>query len=249
MGQGDVTAVQGLLDAARRRTPTPPWTSTPGWTWSRVAARASPVWSRGRTATTTPSATPRSRGAAAAGPWSSSSTPTTGCPATPSAWTWSKGRAGVIASEGGGHVHMWVNQPRPEHDRIAAEVGLAPAGCSTRCAAPPGRGLLRTERSRLDDPTVPRRRRRGRLVGGQQPGLSLAPRTRAAGTGPRWKQREAEPWFDPAGFLLHDDADGPPRRVLLDEDPPDTDPPLGEIYVIAVDPAGATDPRPGPANW
>ena len=34
--------------------------------------------------------------------------------------------ARVIADAGGGHVHMWVNQPRPEHDKIAAAINLAP---------------------------------------------------------------------------------------------------------------------------
>ena len=71
------------------------------------------------------------------------------------------------------------------------------------------------------------------------------------------KAREAEPWFDPNGFLLHDEVvDGHPRlagfcwtRVHADHDPP-----LGEIYVVAVDPdfqgrglgspLGAGRPRP-----
>ena len=50
------------------------------------------------------------------------------------------------------------------------------------------------------------------------------------------RQREAEPWFDPAGFLLHE-RDGRLAGVLLDEGARATPtPPMGEIYVIAVDP-------------
>jgi mycothiol synthase len=72
----------------------------------------------------------------------------------------------------------------------------------------------------------------------------------------RWNRRdvtlrEAEPWFDPAGFLLAVEA-GDPGRVLgfhwtkVHPAGGPVEEPIGEVYVLGVDPA-AQGRRLGPA--
>jgi mycothiol synthase len=152
--------------------------------------------------------------------------------------------AQIIASEGGGHVHMWVNQPRPEHEALAASIGLKPGRVLYQMRRP----LPVEDALRPDGP--PLETRAFRVGFDEQAWLEV--NNRAFHWHPEqggWdlgtiKQREAEPWFDPAGFLLHEDSGGKLDGFCWTKVHSETDPPLGEIYVIAVDPEAA-QPTPG----
>jgi mycothiol synthase len=143
--------------------------------------------------------------------------------------------ARLIRAEGGGHVHLWVSQPRAEHQRVAASVGLEPGRILYQMRRPLP---LDQEVRGSEDPLEVRAFR---------PGVDeeawLEVNNRAFSWHPEqggWdlqtlKEREAQPWFDPAGFLVHHDEAGMDgfcwTKIHADHDPP-----MGEIYVIAVDP-------------
>jgi len=138
----------------------------------------------------------------------------------------------LIASEGGGHLHLWVNQPRPFHDRLAAEVGLSP-----------GRALYQMRRHLPfgEHATVGVRP----FEVGRDEKAWLKLNNSAFSWHPeqgRWtedtlKARQAQPWFDAEDFLLYEE-DGALVGFCwtkIRREPP----PVGEIYVVAVSPGSS----------
>ena len=138
----------------------------------------------------------------------------------------------AVGATGGGHLHWWVPKPTPTHDAIAAAAGLDR-----------GRDLLQLRRSLpAPPPPLPRLSLRA-FRRGEDEEAWLEVNNRAFSWHPEqggWdletlRAREREPWFDPEGFLLLE-HEGKLEGFCWTKVHAAEDPPLGEIYVIAVDP-------------
>ncbi len=136
-----------------------------------------------------------------------------------------------IAAVGGGTVYWWVHRPDDTADSIAGDVGLTL-----------GRRLLQLRRALPMDETTDVETRA--FVVGRDETEWLRVNNAAFHDHPEqggWtidtlRQREVEPWFDPQGFRLHE-RDGRLAAFCWTKVHDGVTPPLGEIYVIAVDPA------------
>jgi len=137
-----------------------------------------------------------------------------------------------VSRRGGGHVHLWVPKPRPVQDVLLGSLGFAR-----------GRELYQMRRQLPADPPPSELRTRP-----FRPGVDEAAWLEVNNRAFEWhpeqggwteetlKAREAEPWFDPAGFLLAEEG-GRLIGFCWTKVHPSANPALGEIYVIATDPS------------
>jgi mycothiol synthase len=137
-----------------------------------------------------------------------------------------------VADLGGGRLQVWARGPEGAPVATAAEA----AGMVV------GREVLQMRRPLpVDAPWALEVRP---FVVGQDEAAWIAVNNRAFEWHPdqagmtleQVRAKEQEPWFDPAGFLLHE-ADGVLLGFCWTKVHVDAEPPLGEIFVIAVDPS------------
>lgn len=136
-----------------------------------------------------------------------------------------------VGRRGGGHVHLWVPKPRPVQEELLVDLGFSR-----------GRELFQMRRPLPAEAPPPDFRTRPFRPGADEAAW-LEVNNRAFEWHPEqggWTEetlaaREAEPWFDPEGFLLAEDQ-GRLVGFCWTKVHANADPALGEIYVIATDP-------------
>ncbi|MGH9282284.1 MAG: mycothiol synthase, partial [Acidimicrobiales bacterium] len=158
--------------------------------------------------------------------------------------TWTIGRdlvraaLDIVAEEGGGRVSLWVPKPSEASDGVATSAGLSRSRDLYQMRRPLPVGESFELATRPFEP-------------GRDEHAWLEVNSRAFASHPEqggWdletlKRREAEPWFDASGFLLHERGGRLAGFVWTKVHAGHDHHPchghsahLGEIYVIAVDP-------------
>jgi mycothiol synthase len=151
-------------------------------------------------------------------------------PADPAA----QARAAIdeVRAAGGGRLALWVERVDDPLDAAARAAGFAPWRdlLQMRCALPAPPTDLSVRAYTDDDADA--------FLAVNNRAFAWHPE-QGGMTGDDLAARIAEPWFDPDGFLLHERNGrlaGFCWTKIHPSDPELGDPPMGEIYVIAVDP-------------
>jgi mycothiol synthase len=141
----------------------------------------------------------------------------------------------IISNEGGGQVYWWVYEPTKVHQQLASSVNFAIGRTVTqmRVNLPLSQDVL-NDTKQIETCAF-------RVGKDEQSWLDV--NNRAFSDHPEqggWtreilQSRQQEPWFSPNGFLLHH-IDSKLAGFCWTKLHLDTQPVLGEIYVIAVDP-------------
>ena len=141
----------------------------------------------------------------------------------------------AYGASGGGRLRLWIPAPTKADERRAGALGFSVERelMQLRCRLP----LPPTGSTDIDALWI-----RPFEVGRDEEQW-LAVNNRAFAAHPeqgRWdlatiEARESEPWFDPRGFLVFE-ADGRMAGFCWTKVHADAQPPMGEIYVIGVDP-------------
>jgi mycothiol synthase len=149
-------------------------------------------------------------------------------------------RLAAAALEGLGHVDAWSHADHPAAQRLAARFGVPRARelhimgrpTSMPLEAPPSPAGVRVRGfTDADRDDVLRINAAAFAHHPEQGDMDAAD----------FVERTSEDWFDPAGLLLavDDDADGAVLGFHWTKVHREGDPPYGEVYVVAVDPAAA----------
>ncbi len=138
----------------------------------------------------------------------------------------------IVASDGGGSVNWWVFEPTSAHRTLAADAGMSIGRTLRQMRRPLPTGLDVTVTTRAfqpgtDDEAWLSVNNTAFADHGEQGGWTLD----------TFRQRQGEDWFDPTGFRVHE-IDGRMAAFCWTKVHPATDsePEIGEIYVIAVHP-------------
>jgi mycothiol synthase len=137
----------------------------------------------------------------------------------------------IIKAEGGGHVHWWVFEPTPTYTTLASDIGLSP-----------GRTMLQLRVPLPLEHTTTVETCAFRIGHDEQDWIEV--NNRAFADHPEqgdWSlqtlaSRFATDWFSAEGLLLHHENEQL-AGFCWTKLHTDTNPHLGEIYVVAVDPS------------